>query len=302
MLSIVIPSYNDAKNIPLAIASADQIKYVSEIIIVDDCSNDNTKSLIKEISVKCKKIKYFKNLVNKGSGLTFINGLKKLNNNYVLMLNSDDFFIPKAVERLFEYTINNKLDLGYGKMAIKKNNTVHQYIHPGYRNESYINDRNELLDLLIFDMYIPSFGAILNYNEIKKFYNVKYYENLNFSYGKSFKAHDYDLFLNLAKKKKKIGFYNETVCVWCKSKDSQSGLRYYDSGDACFESAFLFNKYYENEDFSEKNLSLIESRINGKYNNIKKPISKDSPLHKHYENFLNNIKDLRNSNSLCKYL
>ena len=36
------------------------------------------------------------------------------------MLNSDDFFIPKAIEKLFEYTIKNKLDLGYGKMSIKK--------------------------------------------------------------------------------------------------------------------------------------------------------------------------------------
>ena len=75
MLSIVIPSYNDAKNISLAIASADQIKYVNEIIVVDDCSTDNTEVLIKEI-INCKKIKYFKNLVNKGSGLTFLKGLQ----------------------------------------------------------------------------------------------------------------------------------------------------------------------------------------------------------------------------------
>ena len=60
MLSVVIPSYNDAKNISLAIASADQIKYVNEIIVVDDCSTDNTKSLIKEISINCKKISYRK--------------------------------------------------------------------------------------------------------------------------------------------------------------------------------------------------------------------------------------------------
>ena len=43
------------------------------------------------------------------------------------MLNSDDFFIPKAIEKLFEYTINNKLDFGYGKMAIKKNTGIHKY-------------------------------------------------------------------------------------------------------------------------------------------------------------------------------
>ena len=203
MLSVVIPSYNDAKNITLAIASANQIKYVNEIIIVDDCSCDNTESIIKDIKVHCKKIKYYRNSVNQGSGLTFLKGLEKIKNSYVIMLNSDDFFIPKAIEKLFEFTIKNNLDLGYGKMSIKKNNGIHKYIHPGYKNKTYINNRNELLDLLIFDMYIPSFGAIINYNEIKIFYNKKYYENLNYNFGKSFKAHDYDLFLNLAKKKKK---------------------------------------------------------------------------------------------------
>ena len=38
----------------------------------------------------------------------------------MLIINSDDFFIPNSIEKLFEYTINNRLDLGYGKMAIKK--------------------------------------------------------------------------------------------------------------------------------------------------------------------------------------
>ena len=205
MLSIVIPSYNDAKNIPLAIASANQIKYVNEIIVVDDCSTDNTKCLVKGISADFKKVKYFKNSVNRGSGLSFLKGLEKIQNKYVLMLNSDDFFLPEAIERLFEYTINNRLDLGYGKMAIKKKTGIHRFTHPGYKKNSYIENKNELMDLLVFDMYIPSFGAIINYNEIKKFYNISYYEKLNYNFGKSFKAHDYDLFLNLAKKKKKLG-------------------------------------------------------------------------------------------------
>ena len=120
MLSVIIPSYNDARNIPLAITSANQIKYVNEIIVVDDCSIDNTESVVKEISINCKKIKYYKNSVNQGSGLAFLKGLKNIKNSYVIMLNSDDFFIPSAIERLFEYTINNKLELGYGKMSIKK--------------------------------------------------------------------------------------------------------------------------------------------------------------------------------------
>ena len=300
MLSIVIPSYNDAKNIPLAIASANQIKYVNEIIVVDDCSTDNTEYLVKKILTNFKKVKYFKNSINMGSGLTFLRGLEKIKNKYVLMLNSDDFFLPEAIDRLFEYTINNRLDLGYGKMAIKKKTGIHRYTHPGYKNNSYIENKNELLDLLVFDMYIPSFGAIINYNEIKKFYNIKYYEKLNYNFGKPFKAHDYDLFLNLAKKKKKIGFFNEIVCVWSKSEDSQSGLKYFESGDACFESAFLFNKYFKNESFSNNSLSSIELRIKGKYNHIKKTIPKNVNIHKHYETFLSNIENMKKLNSVGK--
>ena len=300
MLSIVIPSYNDAKNISLAIASATQIKYVNEIIVIDDCSTDNTECLVKEISADFRKVKYFKNSVNRGSGLSFLKGLEKIQNKYVLMLNSDDFFLPEAIERLFEYTINNRLDLGYGKMAIKKKTGIHRFTHPGYKSKSYIENKNELIDLLVFDMYIPSFGAVINYNEIKKFYNISYYEKLNYNFGKSFKAHDYDLFLNLAKKKKKIGFYNEIVCVWCKSEDSQSGLKYFESGDACFESAFLFNKYFKNESFSNNSLSLIESRIKGKYNHIKKTVPKTLDLHKHYDTFLSNIENMKKLNSLGK--
>ena len=40
MLSIVIPSYNDAKNIPLAVASANEVKCVSEIIIIDEIGTE----------------------------------------------------------------------------------------------------------------------------------------------------------------------------------------------------------------------------------------------------------------------
>ena len=179
MLSVIIPSYNDEKALPLAIASANAVKNVNEIIIIDDFSIDNTQFLIKNIKKKVPKIKYFKNKKNLGKGYSF--------------------------------TLKNKLDLGYGKMAIKKENGIFKYNHPGYKKKTYLGKRNELVDLLIFDMYIPSFGSIIRNKVLKKFYNKKYYKKVNEDYGGDFKAHDYDLFLNLAKQKKKIGFLNEYV-------------------------------------------------------------------------------------------
>ena len=67
------------KKISLALSSALEVQYVNEIIIVDDCSTDGTENLIKKLQYKFKKIKYFKNKENLGSGLSFIEGLKKFN-------------------------------------------------------------------------------------------------------------------------------------------------------------------------------------------------------------------------------
>ena len=88
--------------------------------------------------------------------------------------------------------------------------------------------------------------------------------------------------------------------MWSKSEDSQSGLKYFESGDACFESAFLFNKYFKNESFSNNSLSSIELRIKGKYNHIKKAIPKNVNIHKHYETFLSNIENMKKLNSVGK--
>ena len=56
MLSVIIPSYNDEKALPLAIASANAVKNVNEIIIIDDFSKDNTELLVKNIKKKYQNL------------------------------------------------------------------------------------------------------------------------------------------------------------------------------------------------------------------------------------------------------
>jgi glycosyltransferase involved in cell wall biosynthesis len=72
MLSVIIPSYNDEIALPLAVASANEIKYVNEIIIVDDFSSDGTENLVKKIKKNFEKIKYIKNPKNLGTGFSFL--------------------------------------------------------------------------------------------------------------------------------------------------------------------------------------------------------------------------------------
>ena len=292
MISVLIPSYNNAQFIMMALASALNIKNVKEIIIIDDASDDNTEEIIKNIKKKENKIIYKKNPVNLGTGRSYLKALNLCNQDYILMLNSDDFFIPEGIDKLYQFLTINKLDLAYGKMAIQKKKKIFGFNHPGYKKNSYIGNRNELEDLLIYDMYMPSFGTIIKRTVLSGFYNTKYIDDLNKDFGDIFKAHDYDLFLNLAKRRIKIGFLNDIVCVWNPKETSQSGDKYFTTGCAAAESAFLFNRYYtKNENFGNKTLFKIKQRIQEKLENAICRDNLDSNYKKHLSRFFKNIPD-----------
>ena len=54
-----------------------------------------------------------------GKHLSLIKALEKSNSRYVVFLDSMDFLIPYAIDKLFDYTLTNNLDLAYGKIAKK---------------------------------------------------------------------------------------------------------------------------------------------------------------------------------------
>ena len=62
-VTVVIPSYNRAKILPKTIPTYLQPD-VNELIIIDDCSSDNTEQVVKKLQKKYPIIKYFRNEVN----------------------------------------------------------------------------------------------------------------------------------------------------------------------------------------------------------------------------------------------
>ena len=94
-----------------------------------------------------------------------------------------DFLIPYAIDKLFDYTLTNNLDLAYGKIAKKINNEIFRFQHPGYKESSYINSRNELNDLFFYDNYIPRIGTIIKKSSIFPYFNNNYYKKLTKNLG-----------------------------------------------------------------------------------------------------------------------
>ena len=68
-LSVIIPCFNEEKTISQIINKVDKFKSFSkEIIVVNDCSTDNSKKIIEDICKKNNLIKLINHSVNQGKG------------------------------------------------------------------------------------------------------------------------------------------------------------------------------------------------------------------------------------------
>jgi glycosyltransferase involved in cell wall biosynthesis len=102
MVDIIVPAYNCSKTLPRLLASigAQTTPEKCIVTIIDDCSTEDLKSIIKDFKkyfkIKLQYIKLEKNL--KWPGLVRQVGLERTNAPYVMFLDSDDFLSPRAVE------------------------------------------------------------------------------------------------------------------------------------------------------------------------------------------------------------
>ena len=112
-LSIVIPCYNEEKTIKVIIYSIQNSGIVDyEIIIIDDCSTDNTKEILN--SFTDEKIKVFFQEKNRGKGSALRKGFKEANGDICIVQDADLEYDPNEYKLMIEPILNNKADVVYG--------------------------------------------------------------------------------------------------------------------------------------------------------------------------------------------
>ena len=100
LVSVIMPSYNSARFIRLAIESVIAQTYQNwELLIQDDCSTDNTLEIIKEFTTKDNRIKYEVNPKNSGAAVTRNNAIARSRGLWLAYLDSDDLWIPDKLEK-----------------------------------------------------------------------------------------------------------------------------------------------------------------------------------------------------------
>ncbi len=112
LVSIIMPSWNTGNYIAESIESVLNQTYKNwELLIVDDCSTDNTDSVV--ASFDDKRIRYFKNKKNSGAALTRNRAMRKANGEWIAFLDSDDLWSPEKLEKQVKFMNDNGYVFSY---------------------------------------------------------------------------------------------------------------------------------------------------------------------------------------------
>lgn len=113
LVSIIMPSYNTGKFIAETINSVLAQTYEQwEIIIVDDCSTDNTDEVVTPF-LGDNRIKYFKNEKNSGAAISRNRALREAKGKWIAFLDSDDLWEPEKLAKQIAFMENNNAHFSY---------------------------------------------------------------------------------------------------------------------------------------------------------------------------------------------
>ena len=196
-ISIIIPTYNRERLINRSLYSVlnQTYKYI-EIIVIDDCSTDNTQKVVHNI--KTKRIRYIKLEKKKGAAYARNLGIKISKGKYIAFQDSDDVYYYNKLERQIQNLRINKSNFDFCKINIYINNTYNYTIPSNKREKNII--KGEIINELCKGNFISTQSILVEKNIIKQYL---FDNNLP-------RFQDYDLVLRMIPKVK-VSYTNEVL-------------------------------------------------------------------------------------------
>jgi len=133
MLSIIVPAYNEASTIFSLFSKILRVRLPysigKEIIVVDDCSTDNTRSEIDRFKQYCPelRIKYLRHEENKGKGAAIRTAMSHVTGDVLIIQDADLEYEPEDYNLLLSYFMEHKSEVVYGSRFLNKEN-AHSYV------------------------------------------------------------------------------------------------------------------------------------------------------------------------------
>lgn len=132
LISVITPAYNAARFIGETIESVQKQTYSNwEMIIVDDCSTDDTVQIVESYQEKDPRIRLYKLEKNSGSAVARNTAMEQAKGRYIAFLDSDDRWLPEKLEKQLQFMQEKDIAFSF--------TTYVRMLEDGTRTRAYSN-------------------------------------------------------------------------------------------------------------------------------------------------------------------
>lgn len=207
LVSIIMPLYNYSNYLDASIRSVMEQTYLHwELIIIDDCSTDNSYQRAKEFASLDPRIRLFSLSKNSGTAVARNYGLDQATGKYIAFLDSDDEYDSTYLESQLSKLVKDKSSIVVGSYRRRAEHTTTDFIVPKKISFKLIlkgNPMSTLCTLYCFDC----------------FKNLRFLTDMR-------KCEDYVFFLTMLKSGAKVSSNENVIATVNIHKDSKSGNKF----------------------------------------------------------------------------
>lgn len=167
LVSIIMPSYNTEKYISESINSVLAQTHTNwELIIVDDCSTDNTEEVVS--SFNDERIRFIKKDKNSGAAESRNLALREAKGKWIAFLDSDDTWRPEKLERQIAFMEKNGYKFTFTDYDIQLNGEWLPYVYTGPSKVTEWKMKNYCYFSTITVMYDREYVGLIQIESVKK--------------------------------------------------------------------------------------------------------------------------------------